>query len=154
VMGPFMRRSREILELFNYYFVFALQGILVRFDYVKQKLEFLLTRGRYLRRKDVFGNHGRPGLNRGPADGFETRSPCFPMHYVGERTGGHGKRRQVAGNVEGLHAVLSIVFVIRISPAAHFHIELAEMLISSPVVKGIETQDRCGFQMGDVAGPS
>ena len=48
MMGPFMRRSREILELFNYDFIFALQGILLRFDYVKQELEFLLTRGRYL----------------------------------------------------------------------------------------------------------
>ncbi len=47
-MGPFIRRSREILKLFNYDFIFALQGILMRFDYVKQKLEFFLTRGRYL----------------------------------------------------------------------------------------------------------
>ena len=74
MMSPFMRRSREILELFNYDFVFALQRIFMRLDYVKQKLEFFLTRGRYLRGKDVFGNGRRPGLKRGPANGFKTRS--------------------------------------------------------------------------------
>jgi len=40
-----MRRSRQILELFNYDFVFSLQGIFLRIDYVKEKLELFLTRG-------------------------------------------------------------------------------------------------------------
>ena len=48
MMCPFMRRSREILELFNYDFILALQRIRMRFDDVKQKLEFFLTLGRYL----------------------------------------------------------------------------------------------------------
>ena len=72
------------------------------------------------------------------------------MHHVGEGTRGKSKRRQVAGNVEGLNTVLRIVFIIGIAPPAHFHIEFAEMLISSPVVKGIETQNCGRFQMGNI----
>ena len=47
-MIPFIRRSREILKLFNYDFIFPLQGIFLRFNYIKQKLEFFLARGWYL----------------------------------------------------------------------------------------------------------
>jgi len=47
-MIPLIRRSREILKLFNYDFIFFLQGIFLRVDYIKQKLEFFLAWGWYL----------------------------------------------------------------------------------------------------------
>src|ERR1700678_3051418 len=95
--------------------------------------------------------HRGPRGDRRPAEGFKTRSPRFPMHHVSESTRGHCERRQVARAVEGLNAILRVVFVIGVTPPAHLNVELTEMLISTPIIESIETQDCSRFQVGNIA---
>src|ERR1700761_5536115 len=98
----------------------------------------------------MLGDHRGAGKG-GAAHSLEARSPWFPVHYVGQCACGHYEASEVSRHVKRLDRVLRIVFVGGVAPTAQLHIEFAKVLLPSPVVEGIEAQNRGGLQMGGIA---
>src|SRR3984957_9300066 len=57
----------------------------------------------------------------------------------------------IAGNIERLIFILRIIFAAGVAPAAQGDIQLAEVLVSRPLVEGIHADHRRWLQMSSVA---
>ena len=92
-------------------------------------------------------NNRRSGSHFRASDRLETRASRFPMHRMRKGARRQRKWRDIARNIERLDPVLRIILAAGFSPAPEFHIQFAVMLVASPIVKGIDAQNRGRFQV-------
>ena len=94
---------------------------------------------------------GAPGRLDDPRKVLKLAPARLPLHDVRQGPGGNGKRREISRNIERLNPVLRRLFLFAGSPHRLISTSSSrKMLISTPVIKGVETQHGGRFKVGNI----
>src|SRR5262249_25100229 len=143
--------SREIFEFLNDDLCPFLHRISVTGNVVQHELEELLPGSRYSRSEGMLVDRGSRGPWGGTTNGLEAGSTRFPDHEVRQGTRRLTKLSDIARNVERLDAILGVVRTSRIAPVTDFHVQFPVVLVSSPLIERMHTEDDGRLQMRSVA---
>src|SRR5271163_1197225 len=98
----------------------------------------------------MLGNNRRARIHRIAPNSFEFRETGFPMHGMRQRALRRSESRDVSRNVEGLNAVLRVVLIAGIAPAADLYVYFAVVLFAAKVIEGIHTKNRSRLEVGNI----